>query len=164
MELVSLTDMPAVQQSVYRENQKRPGFSCFATGTITYRAEIPQSGFYCGEEIPIKVNVENGSRRQVRILAELIQSFTYIATGGQRMQVKVIATQESAPLQPHTTNTWNFIVPQMPPAITRSNIIKSFYAVKIILKVPWALDSTILVPISIGNANILQQQPVSAVY
>ena len=82
---------PGVLEPKILQVQKTLCCLCCASGPISITARIPRSG-YCigvGDTIPLEVDIENGSSRQIRQLqAILIRMVTYIAQGHHRPEPK----------------------------------------------------------------------------
>jgi len=76
-----------------------------ASALITFTVELPRRGFCRGDIIPLKVTLENGSSRQLRLRAQLLQVIVY--TAQIRTEHKVVASITSGQLEPRTTSTWN---------------------------------------------------------
>ena len=150
------TDIPAVQRPVRELKQKQVGSWCGSYGMISYDAELPRVGFHVGENIPLQVTLENGSRRKVRIKAALVLRIAYVTPSALKLLNKFLVVKRSELLSAHSTNVWSpssFIVPELQSAVTRSKIIKSFYCVWITVEIPWAIDSILRIPVLIGNAD-----------
>lgn len=150
------TDILAVQRPVQEGKQKKIGFWCGGYGMISYVVQLPCVGFHVGEEIPIQVTIDNGSRRPIRVKAALVLRMAYLAPSALKLLNKFLFVKKSALLSAHSTAVWSpskFIVPEIQSAITWSNIIKSFYCVWITVEIPWALDSSLRIPILIGNVD-----------
>ena len=154
-------DQSLTQKDINVEKKKQVGFSCCGCGVITFSAQLPCDGFSVGQEIPVQVNVENGSGRLIKIRARLIERITYITTRKRRTSENEIAVKLSESLRSHAFSYWtssNFLVPQIRPAITSSKIIKSQYMVRVTVVIPWALNSSIDIPVTIGNVSHGQEE------
>lgn len=156
-------DKTLTQRDINVEKKKQVGFSCCGCGVISFSSQLPCDGFNVGEEIPVQVEVENGSGRQIKMRARLLEKFTYITSRKQIAREKTSVVQEqSQPLDSHALSSWttsNFVVPQVGrPAITTANIVKSQFVVRVSAVIPWALNSSIDIPVNIGNVGQVQDE------
>ena len=78
-----------------------------ASAPITLNVELPCRGFYYGDIITLKVTLENGSNRQLRLRAQLLQVIVYTAQGHHIRLNKIVVSNASCQLEPRTTSTWN---------------------------------------------------------
>ena len=142
------------QDPVQFAKEKQLGILCFPRGTINYSVKLPHSLFCVGEHIQTQIRVDNESGRRVRTKVSLIERINYITPRKQRHSKSVIMAQQSTSLQPHRTSYWdseNFLVPVIRPAITGSNIIKSAYFLHVVIRIPWSCNSSMTIPVVIGN-------------
>ena len=152
------------QEPVLYAKEKHLGMSCFPQGKINYSVSLPRTLFCVGEDIQSHIKVENESGRRVRIKVALIEIIDYITPRKNRHSQHVIMVQKSTSLQPHRTSYWdseNFIVPAIRPAIVGSNIIRSGYFLHIVVKIPWSYNSSMTIPVVIGNARRSCDPPIS---
>ena len=152
------------QEPVLHAKEKRLGMSCSPQGRINYFVSLPRTLFCVGEDIQTEIRVENESGRRVRIKVSLIERINYIISHKQKHSKHVIMVQKSTSLQPHRTSYWdseNFLVPAIRPAIVGSNIIKSEYFLHIVVKIPWSFNSSMTIPVVIGNARRSCDPPIS---
>ena len=78
-----------------------------ASAPITLNVELPCRGFYYGDIITLKVTLENGSNRQLRLRAQRLQVIVYTAQGHHSRLNKIVVSNASCQLEPRTTSTWN---------------------------------------------------------
>ena len=129
---------PGVLEPKILQVQKTLCCLCCASGPISMTARIPRSG-YCigvGDTIPLEVDIENGSSRQIRQLrAILIRMVTYIAQGHHRPEPKnVLLVGSGTPIQPGNSSTWRpppLSIPDTEPSIATCNIINLGYILKV---------------------------------
>ena len=156
---------PGVLEPKILQVQKTLCCLCCASGPISITARIPRSG-YCigvGDTIPLEVDIENGSSRQIRQLqAILIRMVTYIAQGHHRSQPKnLLLVSSGTPIQPGNSSTWRpppLSIPDTEPSITTCKIINLGY----ILKVQAIISGVIIYP-NVNFNLFLGNVPVSGI-
>ena len=147
---------PSLLQPQSMEVQKTLCCLCCASGPIVITARIPRSG-YCTvtDAIPLEVIIENGSNRNIRnVAARLRKVVQYTARGHHRYDFVMLASIVSDRITAHGSLTWcptPIIVPNTAPTMTNCEIIKVNYCLDIVASVPWAKNSSISFPITIGN-------------
>ena len=160
LELVSI-DTSIMQASVREEKVKTVGgFLCCASSEIPFSGELEQTGFQVGDVIPVIYHVENRSGRRVSLRFELVEIINFFANGSRKTLTDSVAKHVSEYIPPHITSGEMYaklVVPQLRPAMHCSNIIKSDFVLNVTLVVPYGINSVISLPVSIGNANIVQQ-------
>ena len=161
LKLVSV-DTTIPQSPVRLEIRKKVGWLCCNSGMITGTVQVASTVLNVGDQIPMQVYVENGSGRQVSIKCLLVERVYYFAEGHHHMRLNSILEYQCEHLQPHSTSSdisFNFLVPNVRPAITHSNVIKTDHIVQVVLVIPLAINKIVEIPVVIGNAAILQQHP-----
>ena len=158
--LVEVVDinLSRFQRPARREVTKTVCCWCCTSGPITLSAETPRTGFCIGEVIPLSVNLENGSNRQIQLSATLQQRVVYSAhrqiVARNKYQVLRLLSDR---LQPRTPTLWslgdNLIIPRgWKPSITTCSIIKVAYSLKVSAQIHGAIsNSSVEIPILIGN-------------
>ena len=155
--VVEVVDINAslLQTPLRAEKQKTLCCLICASAPITLTVELPRRGFCYGEIIPLKVTLENGSSRQLRLRVQLLQVIGYTAEGHHRRSQKVVASIASGQLERRTTSTWNpeeLLVPGNIQSTLRScGIISIEYFLKVSAIVPWGLNLTTNIAVTIGN-------------
>ena len=185
--VVEVVDINASQLQTPLHAEKQKTLFCLlrASAPITLTVELLRRGFCCGEIIPLKVTLENGSSRQLRLRAQLLQVIGYTAEGHHRRSQKVVAGIASGQLERRTTSTWNpeeLLVPgHIEPTLRSCGIISIEYFLKVSAIVPWGLNLTTKIAVTIGNVPLqsttsipnpvpmmvqpqLVSQPVSSMY
>ena len=84
---------------------------CCASGTVAFAAELPQSGFTAREQIPVFVEVENGSSRDLTCEAALVERVRLRAGRHLKKTSKTVAKKTSYPLGAGSTVSWSCEVP-----------------------------------------------------
>jgi len=142
-----------------------------ASALITLTVELPRRGFCHGDIIPLKVTLENGSSRQLRLRAQLLQVIVYSAQ--QRIPTEeVVAGITSGQLEPRTTSTWNpeeLVLPgHIKPTLRSCGIISIEYFLRVSAIVPWGRNLTVDMAVTIGNIPLHsttgEPHPVQSVY
>ena len=156
------TSCQATQEPVIYAKEKHLGMLCFPRGTINYSVSLPHTLFCVGEDIRTQLKVENESGRRLKIEVSLVEKIDYITPRKETHSKNIIMVQKSTSLQPHRTSYWdseNFLVPAIRPAIVGSNIIRSGYFLHIVVKIPWSFNSSMTIPVVIGNARETNRDP-----
>ena len=149
-------NFPRLQAPARREVTKTICCLCCASGPITLSVEIPRTGFCIGEVIPLSVNLENGSNRQIQLSATLQQRVVYSAQGHHRYGGGRVVRLLSERLQPRTPTLWspgeNLIIPlTTETTMTSCDIIQVAYFLIVSAQIPGAISSSVEFPILIGN-------------
>ena len=137
---------------------------CCASGPVNIEAMIDRSGYTCGENILVTLNVENNSRRVLPgTSARLMSRITYICRGYTKViencVAKISGTQRD--IQPGQSVRWNqqpLVIPQgLQPTSSACPYITFEYYVVIVVDTPgYSLSSKLMIPIVIGNVPIIQ--------
>jgi len=114
-----------------------------------------QQAVGCRTRGPLKVTLENGSSRRLRLRAQLLQVTVYTAQGHHRRPQKVVASITSGQLEPRTTSTWNpedLVVPgHIKPTLRSCGIISIEYFLRVSAIITWGLNLTFDMAVIIGN-------------
>ena len=138
---------------------------CCASGPVNIEAMIDRSGYTCGENILVTLNVENNSRRVLPgTSARLMSRITYICRGENNVNEKCVAKISGAQrdIQPGQSVRWNkqpLVIPQgLQPTSGACPCITFEYYVVIVVDTPgYSLSSKISIPVVIGNLPIIQR-------
>ena len=151
---------PSLLQPKAMEVQKTICCLCCASGPIVITARIPRSG-YCTatDTIPLEVIIENGSNRNIRIVASLHRKIIYTCTTSydncSNSSSGIIKSVASHRFRAHRSITWRstLSIPVTVPTLmlTSCEIIDIYYHLDIIASVPRAINPSISFPITIGN-------------
>ena len=152
---------PILLQPKTMEVQKSLCCWCCASGPIVITARIPRSG-YCAvtDAIPLEVVIENGSNRNIHMVASLHRKIKYTANNNYCYDAHKIKSVVSHRIHAHSSMTWLPIlsIPVTVPTLmlTSCEIIDIYYCLRITASVPytWAINptkATISFPIFIGN-------------
>ena len=153
----------AMHRPLRLEKQKTVGCLCCAAGSITTTVEIPRTGYCAGEDIPLKVTVENGSNRLIRVSAVLQEQPIFTVRGHYTTGTYVNHFTVSSPtISPGVTTVW---APEegtlrLPATIATTldvRMIKVEFLLKVSVIIPNALDSDFSIPVTIGNVPYSQQ-------
>ena len=152
----------SLQNPVRKEKTKEIGFLCCAAGSVNYTLEVPRTGYNVkGDSIQILVNIENGSSREVVMDAKLFKNIAYTADGHHRYRQETVLEEKSEVIPEHSSGTdWassKLVIPDIPVTMTRPKIIKITYVLRVCAEIPYALDPTVDIPVTIGNANLFRQ-------
>ena len=156
------TNVPAVQRPIRGLVQKTGGLFT-ASGVITLTAESPHRGYCIGEAIPLNVTVENGSSKQIEILVELWKIVTtrYHRYGDRNR----ILSHPRLPVSARRSGIFHFKdrlrVPPTVPTMTSCDIITAKYVLVVTAVIPWATNSKVKIPLTIGNVPPAPRQDAS---
>ena len=144
-----------LQTPLYTNKQKTLCCPLGKSAPITLSVQLHHHGFCYGDIIPLKVTLENGSSRQLRLSAQLLQVIGYTAEGHHRRSQKVVAGIASGQLERRTTSTWNpeeLLVPgHIEPTLRSCGIISIEYFLKVSAIVPWGQNLTADIAVTIDN-------------
>ena len=158
IKLLEVVDINVSHLQTPLRAEKQKTLCCFlcTSAPITLNVELPRRGFCYGGILPLKVTIENGSSRRLRLRAQLLQKVVYITVDKESHTQKVVASITSRQLEPRTTSTWNpeeFVVPGhlKPTTLGSCGIISIEYFLRVTAIVPWGLNFTIVLAVTIGN-------------
>ena len=146
-------NLPKFATSVHQSTQKQVGCCCCA-GSVEHSADLTRTGFSVGSNIPINVNVVNESSYRIKMRASIKKLIIFSAAGQTRQQQSKLSSVLSDHIAPHSQHSWNvdnLIVPTTEPSFERSRILKIQYIVKVTALIPWAKNSSVSIPITIGT-------------
>ena len=148
-------NLPKFATSVHQSSQKQVGCCCCA-GSVEHSADVTRTGFSIGSNVPITVNVVNESSRQIKMRASIKKLVMFSAEGETMHERSKLASVLSDDIAPHSQHSWsvdNLVVPTTAePSFEGSAIIKMQYVVKVTALIPWAKNSSVSIPITIGTA------------
>ena len=96
----------------------------------------------------------NGSSRQIKIRATIQRYCHYYARDLANHDKRNIACVNTALIAPHSQQTViieDLIVPMVEPSFDESQIIKMQCFLKVTAVIPWARNSSVKIPITLGN-------------
>ena len=146
-------NVPQLLVPAHQSQEKQVGFCCFGTN-IEITASLSRTGFCIGHNLPLTVNVVNGSGRRIKIRASVQRHCTFRAQGRTRNTHVEVAVILSPHISPHSQYTWQeggLVVPMVEPSFTESQIIIMQYYLKVTAVIPWAINSSVMIPITLGN-------------
>ena len=146
-------NLPELSMPVYQSKDKQVGFYCFESN-VEFAVSLSHTGFCIGQNLPLTVSVMNGSSRHVKIRATVQRYCHYYAQGVANHDKRNIASITTAAIAPHSQQTVSiedFIVPMVEPSFDGSQIMKMQYFLKVTAVIPWALNSSVKIPITLGN-------------
>ena len=160
-------NIPRLQAPIRGTIQKTICSCCCTSGPITMTAEIPRHGYCTGEVIPVTINVNNRSSREIRtsiVLEQMVrdtfgQGFIRNISTTQGCYIRegyVVLKLVSGPMQPRNLSTWNpgdklKIPPTIVPSLLSCDMIKVSYILVLSVVIPWAANSSVRIPLTIGN-------------
>ena len=152
-QLVKFSD-PSLLQPRRQEVQKTLCCLCCASAPIVLNVAVPKTGFCIGESFQLQILLENGSNRQLAIVAAIKQRVTYFAQGHTNWSEKTLVSVGSDEIEPQATRNWDPTI-QIPPTeiVHESSChnIKMAYTLFITCRIPGALNLTTSIPLQLGN-------------
>ena len=164
VELVDV-NLPQLQQPVRSEVRKTVCCWFCSSGAIMLTAESPRRGYCIGEAIPLNVTVENGSSRQIQVSVMLRKITTFRVRRHVNSKFKSLISLTSGPIQARNTSVWclanDLRAPNTEPTLTSCDILSVNYVLLVTAMVPLARDSSIIIPLTIGNISFRDPQQAS---
>ena len=151
--LRDINTIPRLLAPVLQSQRKVVGFFNFGS-TIEFTASLTRTGFCIGNTLPLTVSVLNGSGRRIKIRASLQRLCTFHVRRHKKHSKEKLAIIVSPDVSPHSQYTWNvedFMIPMVEPSFEESAIIKMQYYLKVTAVIPWATNSSVMIPITLGN-------------
>ena len=146
-------NLPRLLMPVHQSKKKYVGFFWFKS-IIEFTVSLSRTGFCIGHNLPLTVTVVNGSSRRVKIRAAIKRYCRYYAQGKSRhdkRRLAAVITHDIAPHSQQDTIIEDLIVPMVEPSFSESQIIEMQYFLKVTAVIPWALNSSVKIPITLGN-------------
>ncbi|XP_057295499.1 arrestin domain-containing protein 2-like [Hydractinia symbiolongicarpus] len=134
---------------------KEVGLLCCAAGPLDLIASIDRAAYCPGEIALINAEVQNHTSRNMKALkAKLVQEIQYHATRKVKQEYKTISKVVGPPIPKGEFANWTnepFGIPATPPTITTSKIITLVYYLVVEVDVPWGVDLSVKMPITMGT-------------
>ena len=150
------TNIPAMLNPVEHEIEKTVYSILCVPQTIKLTVSLPRKGFCIGERIPLRVHVSNGSTRAVTLRAAVVKTTTYRGTfSGVNWGSHRLYQFQSPPVGGGTEFLWAeaqlLTITSAIPTIRNSNVVALEYSLLIEVLIPWALNTSVTVPFTLGN-------------
>ena len=158
---------PNFTPGIRLSDQKTLCCLCCASGPISLTARIPRNKYAVGADdaIPLEVDIENGSNRQIRELkATLIRRVKYTAQNVSRRDqawgTSIVESRHwlvaisNTPIQPGNSSSWApppLHIPNTGPSITNCSIIAFGYVLRVEAVIFGATNLIIEFDIFLGN-------------
>ena len=144
-------------EPVKRWTQESVGCLCCVSAPVIMTVELPRSGFALGERIPLTVNLENGSSRNIHVMAVLSKKTTYKADGNVLRRPPLgILRERSMQFRARSTGEWTpqaLIVPDTQMTmVTPGGMISISYELSVEVGLLLGQRMAITVPLTIGDA------------
>ena len=147
-------NIPQLLMPVHQSKKKHVGFFCFGRD-VEFKVSLNRTGFCIGHNLPLTVSVVNGSSRHIKIRASIWRFTHYYAQGhayhDRESKMVSVTTPDVAPQSEQIVNIEDLIVPMVLTSICESQIIKMQYFLKVEAVIPWAINSSVMIPITLGN-------------
>ncbi|KAM8887563.1 arrestin domain-containing protein 3-like isoform 2-T2 [Spinachia spinachia] len=144
------TDIPRLMDP--QRGWKEKSVKVFGSGNISMEVYTQRMGFREGEALQLTVKVSNNSTRSVTPKYLLYEKKTFSAMGHRKISITKILKEkmESIVSSGKETETKEITIPLgLPPSILNCSIIRQEYQLKIQLKVEYATNPEIKLPIVI---------------
>ena len=156
LQVSKITDIniPQLLMPLRQLKKKKVGFFCFGSD-VQFTVSLSRTGFCIGQNLPLTVSVVNSSSRRIKMRASIRRYTHYYAQGKtyhdrERKLVRV-TTPDVAPQSEQVLNIEDLIIPVVEPSFYESQIIKMQYFLKVKAVIPWARNSSVMIPITLGN-------------
>lgn len=164
---VDLNKDLTLKEPASRMGEKTLCCLCCASGPLTLVASVPSTGFVCGQDIPITVEIENGTNKKVKdVICSLIQSVCFTAGTPEIMTKTTTDTIKSIIFEPvdvHDSKTLmkKLKIPTLPPSkLDYCDIIDIKYSLDIeaVISGPH-INLHVSIPITLGTIPLLTYVP-----
>ena len=146
--------LPQLLVPVHESKKKKVGFFYFGS-VVEFTVSLSRTGFCIGHSLPLTVSIINGSSRHIKMRAAIQRNCCYYAQGHTNREKRVLAAVVTHDIAPHSQQTGmtieNLVVPMVEPSFYGSQIIKMQYFLKVTAVIPWARNSSVKIPITLGN-------------
>ncbi|XP_069695121.1 arrestin domain-containing protein 17-like [Periplaneta americana] len=164
---LDLNTHQTAKEPVKKEVSKHFGFCCWKSGPLTMTLSLPVGGYVPGQDIPITVDIENGSDvpiREVKCTLRKLLTFTVTNPNKSTKKDKItIGELVLGSVEPHATNNWTEIlkVPPLPPSnLNNCSIIDLDYDLNVKAKATkWHTNLQTTTPIILGTVPLASYQP-----
>ena len=155
LQVSRITDIniPQLLMPVYQSRKRHVGFFCLGSD-VEFTVSLDRTGFCIGHNLPMTLNVVNGSSRRIKIRASIRRHCYYYARGHTNSDRRIFASVVTPDITPHSQQTVaieNLTVPMAEPTFGGSQIINMQYFLKVTAVVPWARNASVKIPITLGN-------------
>ena len=146
-------NIPQLLMPAHQSKKKQVGFFCFGSD-VEFTVSLSRTGFCIGQNLPLTVNVLNSSSHQIKMRATIQRYCEYYAQGLANHDERNLACVSTALIAPRSQQVIiieDLIVPMVEPSFDESRIIKMQHFLKVTAVIPWARNSSVTIPISLGN-------------
>ena len=153
MEIVDINQSHLLVVKSVQVQKKVWSFPC-TLSNVSMVVGLSRTGFCVGEDIPLNVGLENGSRYEVTLTAVLRQKITYTAKRTRRQYDKATVVEvTSQRFAPRISTIWptNLRVPLQEATTQDYEVIHVEYRIKVVASVGWGQTLVAKIPITIGN-------------
>ena len=147
-------NVPQLLVPVHESKKKKVGFFSFGS-VVKFTVSLSHTGFCIGHNLPLTVCIINGSSRHIKMRATIQRNCCYYAEDSTKHEKRVLASVFTQDIVPHSQQTEmtieNLDVPHWEPSFYGSQIIEMQYFLKVTAVIPWARNSSVKIPITLGN-------------
>nr|XP_022329071.1 arrestin domain-containing protein 17-like [Crassostrea virginica] len=149
---LDLNQQPMANQGAEVTDDKTICCLCCKSGPITGTIKVNRIGYVPGESIYFEANIQNLSRRECSIAAELVMVSTFHATTKSRSCHQSINSLLHQKVMPGDSDVWGgdrFIIPPLPPSfLSGCSIMDIRYLLKLVVS-PSGPALTMYIPLEI---------------
>ena len=154
LEIIDINQQPLLVVPTNIQVRKRVwNFPC-TFGTVSVIVSLARTGFCIGEDIPLNISLENGTRCDIFITASLRQKITYTAKRKKRQFDKATVVRvTSHRFSGRTSTIWptNLSIPLEEAMSQDYELVNISYRVKVVAHAAWGQKLVAKIPITIGN-------------
>ena len=156
LQVNKITDIniPQLLMALRQLKKKKVGFFFFGKD-VQFTVSLSRTGFCIGQNLPVTVSVVNDSSRRIKMRASIRRYTHYYAQGktyhDRERKLVSVTTPDVAPQSEQVLNIEDLIIPTVEPSFYESQIIKMQYFLKVKAVIPWARNSSVMIPITLGN-------------
>jgi hypothetical protein len=146
-------NIPRLLMPIQKSRMKQVEYFCLGSD-VEFTVSLSRTGFCIGHSLPLTVSVVNGSSRRINMRATIQRYCEYYAHGLANHDKRNLAFVDTAPIAPRSKQMViieDLIVPMVEPSFDESQIIKIQYFLKVTAVIPWARNSSVKIPITLGN-------------
>ena len=142
------------QAPVRQVKRGQVGCLCCAAGNVEFIAKVPRTGYCVADKIPLTVDIENSSSKEIRMEAKIVRRIAFYVYQHECTNTDTVAKVLSDPISPRDTITWSpddLVVPRVPPTLEGCRIIEVVYKLSVVAIMPNSLDLVCDIPLFVGT-------------
>ncbi|XP_018608558.1 arrestin domain-containing protein 3-like [Scleropages formosus] len=131
-------------------------FKVFTSGNVTFKVNLDKSSFRQGETVKVRVEVSNGTSREITPKFCVTQKQNFFASGKRKLHKNTVlkAAGEPVPAKSEQTHVRMVSLPHdLSVSILNCDILKVEYKIRVYLDIPYAINPELKMPIVILPAS-----------